>query len=129
MPGRLHHVVVDCPQPSLLAAFYSKLLALPVTYRSDDWVVISENETASGIAFQFAPDHVPPEWGNPEHPQQMHFDVMVDNLDAVASEVTSMGALLLSGEAGGSRVFADPAGHPFRLIPRPTWAPPIASPR
>jgi hypothetical protein len=23
-------------------------------------------------------------------------------------------------------VFADPAGHPFCLIPRPQWAPPVA---
>ena len=23
-------------------------------------------------------------------------------------------------------VYADPAGHPFCLIPRPRWAPPIA---
>ena len=26
---------------------------------------------------------------------------------------------------GGSRVYADPAGHPFCLIPRPGWAAPI----
>jgi len=129
MPGRLHHVVVDCPQPELLAAFYSKLLALPVTYRSDDWVVVSANETTSGIAFQLAPDHLAPDWGNPAHPQQLHFDVMVDDLDTVALEVMSMGARLLSGEKDGSRVLADPAGHPFCLIRRPTWAPPIESPR
>ena len=128
MPGRLHHVVVDCPQPEVLAAFYSKLLGLPVTYRSDDWVVVSENEATSGIAFQLAPDHVPPEWGNPEHPQQMHLDVMVDDLDAVAAEVTSMGARSLSDGTDGCLVFADPAGHPFCLVPRPTWAPPIESP-
>jgi hypothetical protein len=24
---------------------------------------------------------------------------------------------------GGDHVFADPAGHPFCLIPRPGWAP------
>jgi catechol 2,3-dioxygenase-like lactoylglutathione lyase family enzyme len=128
MPGRLHHVVVDCPEPELLAAFYARLLGLSVTYQSDDWVVVSESETTSGIAFQLAPDHIPSEWGNPEHPQQMHFDVMVDDLDVVASEVTSMGARQLSSDQTGSRVFADPAGHPFCLIPRPTWAPPIESP-
>ena len=50
--GRLHHVVLDCPDPAALAAFYAELLGLPITY-------------------------------------------------------------------------ADPAGHPFCLIPRPGWAPPI----
>lgn len=125
MPGRLHHVVVDCPQPDRLASFYSELLGLPITHRSDDWVVVSQSEVTSGIAFQLAPDHVPPAWGDPEHPQQIHFDVMVDDLTAATSEVTSLGARPLTDEADGSRVFADPAGHPFCLIPRPAWAPPI----
>jgi catechol 2,3-dioxygenase-like lactoylglutathione lyase family enzyme len=41
MIGRLHHVVVDCPHPAVLADFYSALLGLPVTNTSDDWVVIA----------------------------------------------------------------------------------------
>jgi hypothetical protein len=28
----------------------------------------------------------------------------------------------------GENVYADPAGHPFCLIKRPAWAPPIAEP-
>ncbi|HMG31891.1 MAG TPA: VOC family protein, partial [Jiangellaceae bacterium] len=60
MIGRLHHVVIDCPDPAALAAFYSELVGLPVTFRSDGWVVIAEDDTSSGIAFQLAPDHQPP---------------------------------------------------------------------
>lgn len=125
MPGRLHHVVVDCPDPAALAAFYSRLLGLPVTSMSDNWVVVATNETTSGIAFQFAPDHQPPLWGDPYHPQQVHLDVMVDDLTAVAVDAVAMGARALTEEYEGSQVFADPAGHPFCLIPRPRWAPPI----
>jgi catechol 2,3-dioxygenase-like lactoylglutathione lyase family enzyme len=123
--GRLHHVVVDCPDPAALGAFYSRLLGLHVTYHSDDWVVVAANDTTSGIAFQRAADHQPPRWPDPTHPQQMHFDVMVDDLAAVASEVVSMGGRALADERDGLQVFADPAGHPFCLIPRPHWAPPI----
>lgn len=36
MLGRLHHVVLDCPDPASLAAFYSRLLGQPITYQSDD---------------------------------------------------------------------------------------------
>jgi hypothetical protein len=39
--------------------------------------------------------------------------------------VLALGALRLSGGDGGSRVYEDPAGHPFCLIPRPGWATPI----
>ena len=122
MIGRLHHVVIDCPDPSALAAFYSDLIGLPVTYRSEDFVVIARNDTSSGVAFQLAPDHQPPQWPDPERPQQMHFDVMVDDLGAAEPRVLALGARRLSG---GDHVYADPAGHPFCLIPRPGWADPV----
>ena len=118
--GRHHHVVIDAPDPSALAAFYSELLGLPVTYRSPDWVVIAENDTTSGFAFQLAPDHQPPQWPDPRHPQQFHLDVMVDDLSAARRGVLALGARRLRDD-----VYADPAGHPFCLIPRPGWAAPI----
>jgi len=121
----MHHVVIDCPDPSALAAFYSELIGLPVTYSSDDWVVIAENDTTSGVAFQLAPNHQPPEWPNPDRPQQFHLDVMVDDVEAAEPEVLKLGARRLSGAGTKSHVYADPAGHPFCLIPRPAWAPPI----
>jgi catechol 2,3-dioxygenase-like lactoylglutathione lyase family enzyme len=76
MIGRMHHVVLDCPDPPALATFYSSLLGLPVTYQDDDWVVVAVNETTSG-----------------------------------------------------EDVYGDPAGHPFCLIRRPRWAPPISATR
>ena len=82
MIGRRHHVVIDCPGPRALAEFYSELLGLSITYESDDWVVIVENDHTSGFAFQFAPDHRPPAWPDPSRPQQFHIDVMVEDPDA-----------------------------------------------
>jgi catechol 2,3-dioxygenase-like lactoylglutathione lyase family enzyme len=123
MIGRLHHVIVDCPDPAALAEFYSELVGLPVTYRSDDFVVIAVNDRTSGIAFQLAPDHLPPAWPDPARPQQFHLDVMVDDLDTADAQVVQQGATRLPSETG--RIYADPAGHPFCLIPRPGWAPPI----
>ena len=82
MIGRLHHLVIDCPDPLALAAFYSGLLGQPITYRSDDFVVVSADEATSGLAFQLAPDHQPPTWPDPARPQQMHLDVMVEDVAA-----------------------------------------------
>jgi catechol 2,3-dioxygenase-like lactoylglutathione lyase family enzyme len=121
--GRMHHVVLDCPDPLRLATFYSELLGLPITYRRADWVVVARNNRSSGLAFQLAPDHQPPRWGDPSRPQQFHLDIMVDDVDAAQPQVLALGARLLSQ---ASHVFADPAGHPFCLILRPSWAPPIA---
>jgi len=48
--GRQHHVVIDCPDPLALARLYSELLGLTVTYQSQDWVVIADNDQTSGLA-------------------------------------------------------------------------------
>ncbi len=122
MIGRRHHIVVDCPDPTILAGFYAELVGLPVTYESQDWVVVAENEHSSGFAFQRAPDHQAPRWPDPDYPQQFHLDVMVDDLEAAEAAVVELGATRLSAEA---HIFADPAGHPFCLIRRPSWAPPV----
>ena len=124
MIGRAHHVIIDCPDPELLAEFYAELIGLPVTYRSADFAVVSADTTTSGYAFQRAPDHRPPQWPDPDHPQQVHLDVMVDDLAVAAEQVIRLGARRLPS---GEHVYADPAGHPFCLIPRPSWAPPIGA--
>ena len=121
MIGRLHHVILDCPDPLALATFYAQLLGRPITYRSEDFCVVSESDRHSGLAFQLAPDHRPPTWPDPAVPQQVHLDVMVDDREAAGAEVLALGASKLQGEG----VYADPAGHPFCLILRPSWAPPI----
>jgi len=66
MIGRLHHVIVDCPDPAALARFYGELLGLPITYEDDDFVVVARNDETSGIGFQLAPDFQPPRWPEPQ---------------------------------------------------------------
>jgi catechol 2,3-dioxygenase-like lactoylglutathione lyase family enzyme len=120
--GRLHHLILDCPDPRALARFYSELLAQPITYDSDDFVVVAGTDTTSGLAFQRVADHRPPTWRRPDVPQQMHLDIMVENVADATPHVLALGAMRLDDEG----VFADPAGHPFCLIKRPGWAAPIS---
>jgi hypothetical protein len=68
-----------------------------------------------------APDHMPPRWLDPEWPQQFHLDIMVDDVADATARVLELGARQLS-----CHVLVDPAGHPFCLVPRPSWAPPVA---
>jgi catechol 2,3-dioxygenase-like lactoylglutathione lyase family enzyme len=119
--GRLHHLIFDCPDPATAAAFWSAMLGQPVTYDDPDFVVVSADSATSGLAFQRAPGHRPPTWPDAAVPQQMHVDVMVDDLAAATEAALTLGATRLPGD----HVFADPAGHPFCLIPRPGWAPPV----
>jgi catechol 2,3-dioxygenase-like lactoylglutathione lyase family enzyme len=120
--GRLHHVILDGPDPRALAEFYSALLGLPITYDDGDFVVVSADDRTSGVAVQRSPDQVRPTWPDPAIPQQIHFDVMVDDQAAAREAVLALGATELPA---GDHVFADPAGHPFCLIRRPGWAAPV----
>jgi catechol 2,3-dioxygenase-like lactoylglutathione lyase family enzyme len=121
MIGRLHHVIIDCPDPLRLAHFYAGLLGQPITFTSPDFVVVARADNTSGLAFQLDPDHHRPTWPDPGVPQQMHLDVMVDDVGAASAAVLALGATALSDDG----VFADPAGHPFCLIPRPACADPL----
>jgi catechol 2,3-dioxygenase-like lactoylglutathione lyase family enzyme len=122
MLGRLHHLVIDCPEPLKLARFYSALLGQPITYESESFVVVSENDRASGLAFQLDPGHRSPTWPSATVPQQMHLDIMVESVAEATPRVLALGASKLDGDD----VFADPAGHPFCLVKRPGWAAPLA---
>lgn len=127
MIGRMHHVVIDCQDPAGLAAFYSELLGLPVTYSSPDFVVVADSDRSSGLAFQLAPGHRAPTWPDEAVPQQVHFDVMVDDVTSASRRVLEIGGRPLPSPDDDGYVFADPAGHPFCLIPRPRWAPPVGA--
>jgi catechol 2,3-dioxygenase-like lactoylglutathione lyase family enzyme len=117
MRARLHHLILDCPDPRALAEFYARLLNQPITYDDGDFAVVAADERTSGLGFQRSSDHRPPAWPSPEVPQQMHLDVMVEDPATAGDEVVQLGATRLDGD-----VYADPAGHPFCLIRRPDWA-------
>jgi hypothetical protein len=106
--------VIDCPDPGALATFYGALLDWQVDV-SSDWADVRA-QSGRCISFQQVKDYIPPEWPNQQLPQQMHLDVMVDDLDAGEAAVLELGATKHDFQPGKTfRVFLDPAGHPFCL--------------
>ena len=107
--------VIDCPDPATLASFYGELLGW--TVKSDpSWAEIRDDETGNCISFQPVANYTPPRWPGQEIPQQMHLDVIVDDLDTAEGEVLKLGATKAEHQPGTTfRVFLDPAGHPFCL--------------
>jgi catechol 2,3-dioxygenase-like lactoylglutathione lyase family enzyme len=114
--GRWHGLVIDCPDPRGLAAFYQELLGMQRVQDDDHWVVIGDAPDRPGVAFQFAPDLQPPQWPDSGHPQQMHLDVAVTDIDQAEKRVMALGAHKLPGEGSSFRVYSDPVGHPFCLV-------------
>lgn len=114
--GRFSLVAIDCTDPAGLAEFYGAITGWRVTEVEDDWVQLG-SDTGATIAFQLAPGHRPPVWPGDDHPQQMHIDFDVSDLDEGERAVLALGARKAEYQPGETfRVFIDPAGHPFCLV-------------
>ena len=112
--ARFPTVVLDCPDPEVLARFYGALLDWKVE-TSPEWADIKA-DYGDSIGFQKVENYTAPRWPGQEVPQQMHIDVVVDALDAAEAAVLELGATKAEHQPGETfRVFLDPAGHPFCL--------------
>lgn len=115
--AKLTVFALDCADPRGVAEFYSKVTGWNVERDDGEWVQL-RSDTGATLAFQLAPDHVPPSWPSADHPQQAHIDFSVDDLDAGEAAVIAVGARKteVQPEPDAFRVFLDPAGHPFCLV-------------
>ena len=109
----LFAATVDAPDAIGLARFYSALLGMPVTYEGAEGALISGD--GKSLMFQQVAEYTAPQWPDPAYPQQLHFDIQVDDLDAGEARALELGATRLNGGGDSFRVFADPIGHPFCL--------------
>lgn len=114
--ARFSLVALDCLDPQALATFYGAVTGWPVHQDGGDWVQL-RSDTGATIAFQLAPDHQPPVWPSTDHPQQVHLDFDVPDLEVGEEQVLALGARKAEFQPGETfRVFLDPAGHPFCLV-------------
>jgi predicted enzyme related to lactoylglutathione lyase len=118
LPGmaiaRFPSIVIDCPDPAASATFYGAMLDWKVDSNAD-WADVRA-DYGQCISFQKVESYTPPQWPGQTVPQQMHLDVVVDDLDSAEAAVLELGATKHEHQPGTTfRVFLDPAGHPFCL--------------
>ena len=112
--ARFPSIVLDCPDAAALATFYARLLDWKAEI-SAQWADVRA-DYGQCLSFQQVADYAPPQWPGQQVPQQMHLDVVVDDLDAAERAVLALGAVKHEHQPGTTfRVFLDPAGHPFCL--------------
>ena len=112
--ARFPSLVIDCPDAHELGQFYGKLLDWKIEVRSG-WAEVRA-DYGQCICFQQVDDYTAPEWPGQDVPQQMHMDVVVDDLDAAEVAAIELGATKAEHQPGTTfRVLLDPAGHPFCL--------------
>ena len=110
--------IIDCPDPLLLAAFYSGVTGGPVADGSSESMALI-NFADVDLTFQRVKNYRAPQWPDGEHPKQFHIDFEVDDIEVEQGRVLVLGATLQQNSIGpdgyGWRVDTDPAGHPFCL--------------
>jgi catechol 2,3-dioxygenase-like lactoylglutathione lyase family enzyme len=114
----LYAVTIDAPDASALAAFYAAVTGMEVTYDGEYGAQITgagHRGVEYNVMFQPVADFTPPQWPDPQHPQQAHLDIAVESVAEAEPRVVELGATLVNRDANGFTVFADPAGHPFCL--------------
>ncbi|TKA12784.1 VOC family protein [Actinacidiphila oryziradicis] len=111
---RFSAVTFDCPDPAELARFYSDALGLPVTYSSDDFILLGQ-EGSPGMGFNRLAGYQRPTWPDPSYEKQAHLELGVDDLDAAQTRLMALGAVEPPAQPQPDRwrVLLDPAGHPF----------------
>ncbi|WP_157156504.1 MULTISPECIES: VOC family protein [unclassified Diaminobutyricimonas] len=116
--GRLGHIVIDCPDATGLAAFYGRVLGLPVDSSDPAWPSVTGE--GYGLLFQQVDGYRAPQWPGQDVPQQLHLDVNVADLHDAHAQVLALGAVPAQEDVDLSTapwaVYLDPAGHPFCLV-------------
>ncbi len=115
--GKLASISIDCPDPSALADFYTKLLGLTQVFARPDGTLIALSDGNVFVTMMKVDNYVAPTWPEPGQLQQMHLDIAVTDLEAAVEGALALGAEQAAYQAGPElwRVLIDPAGHPFCL--------------
>jgi catechol 2,3-dioxygenase-like lactoylglutathione lyase family enzyme len=125
-------VVLDATDPRVTAEFWRQLLGLvyrpgherPPAGQDDpaggDWLNLRDPDGTPRLAVQKVPSLPRTTWPDHEVPQQLHLDLLVDDvdeLDAVHERVLGLGGQLRLDRSEDPdeplRVYVDPAGHTF----------------
>jgi predicted enzyme related to lactoylglutathione lyase len=114
--ARLYGVGLDSARPQELGEFYAALFGVELPHSTPEYAGL-QLPGGLWLLIQGAPDHVPPRWQDPAAPQQMHLDLVVDDLDAGQARAVELGATLADPQPQPDRwrVLLDPSGHPFCL--------------
>ncbi len=135
---KLQSIVLDTTDARALAEFYRALLGYryrpgdepPPAGEPDpagaDWLVLVDPAGGARLAFQQVDELAPSTWPTPDVPQQLHLDLTVADVDALAEQrdrALVLGATILLDRSDDPDeplyAFADPAGHPFCIFVAP----------
>jgi predicted enzyme related to lactoylglutathione lyase len=117
-------VTIDCSDAEAVGAFYSELFGWEITARDGaGWLQLRDPDGGVGLNVQAEASYEPPTWPEDSGRQakMMHFEVLVDDLDAAVQLVLRSGGTEAAHQPPDRdqtriRIMLDPAGHPLCLF-------------
>lgn len=117
-------LTVDCDDAETLGLFYSRLFGWEITARDGSgWLQLRDPGGGVGLNVQAEDAYEPPIWPEQRGRQakMMHFEVLVDDLDAAVQLVLRNGGTEAPHQPSDRdrtrlRIMLDPAGHPLCLF-------------
>jgi catechol 2,3-dioxygenase-like lactoylglutathione lyase family enzyme len=116
-------LAIDCLEAPPMARFYEGLLGFEVRDLGPRWAQLFDPSGGVHLNIQGDERYQPPTW--PEQPgeltKMMHFEVMVDDLEAAVARAIELGGTEApwqppTRDRDRLRVMLDPAGHPLCLF-------------
>jgi len=117
-------ITLDCSDAEELGTFYSRLFGWDITARDGaGWMQLGNPDGGIGLNLQAEDRYQPPVWPEQAGGQakMMHFEVLVDDLDAAVQLVVRNGGSEAAHQPSDRdrtriRIMLDPAGHPFCIF-------------
>ena len=115
--GRLSVVAIDCPDPPVLARFYSEITGWAIDDGEGDWVQLRNDGRRDA---RLSARRRPPPAGVARQRATRSRSISISTWTistAAEQQVLELGARKAEVQPGKSfTVFLDPAGHPFCLV-------------
>lgn len=112
MIGSIDEVVIDCAEPAVLAAFWARVLGGEPVERDPAWWYIRPPRWTQ-LSFQKVPE-------KKSVKNRLHLDVLVEDIEAAATQAESWGARRVGGvhrgDAGSFQVLLDPEGNEWCVV-------------
>ena len=122
MTATIAMVSIDCGEVVAVADFWREALGYEQVAGDGENYAMLKGDAGPALGFGKVEDYEPPAWPNPHGSKQFHLDLAVDDIDAEAERLVSLGATLVDPQPGDTwRVLLDPAGHPFCLTNAANW--------
>lgn len=113
--GSVAMFTIDCTHAAELAAYWSRLLGMTITYQDDHVAMITGGE-GPAIGFRRVDNDHPAEWPDTNSDKQFHLNLKVADIPAAEAASKELGAAVPEFQPGGDLGECRPGDQPSYFL-------------